>query len=357
MRRTRRQSTVETVLTRAWMQRGPLAFTLWPLSLLFRLMGATRYLLYRNGWLRSTRLPVPVVVVGNIFIGGTGKTPFTIWLVEELRRAGFTPGIISRGYGGNKAEKAQKDQTIEVTPASSPAVVGDEPALMAQRACCPLFIGRKRPAAAAALLARHPDVNVIISDDGLQHYALQRDVEIVLCDERGNGNGWMLPAGPLREPASRHRDFTVFNALYLPADVSPQAVRMQLTGEVAQPLGDRAQSVALTDLPARLSARLSAKRIVAAAGIGNPSRFFAMLRNAGLEIAELPLPDHYDFSVNPFEHMEADAILITEKDAVKCMQIESIKNDPRIWVVPVTARIDRALAERIVEKCRGRPTA
>lgn len=333
----------EAVLTRAWQRRGLLACGLWPLSLLFRLLSTLRRLLYRAGVLRSTRLPVPAVVVGNIFVGGTGKTPLTIWLVEELRRAGFTPGVISRGYG------VQNDRPVEVTAESLPSSVGDEPALIAHRAQCPVMVGRGRVAAAQALLAAHPEVDLIVSDDGLQHYALQRDVEIVLCDERGNGNGWMLPAGPLREPASRPRDFTVINGAQLPAGIPSQAIRMQLVGEVAERLTDRSQTMALN--------ALRAKRIVAAAGIGNPARFFGMLRGAGLTIEEMPLPDHYDFAVNPFARMQADIILITEKDAVKCRQLDEIKDDPRIWVVPVTARIDSALAERIVEKCRGRPTA
>jgi tetraacyldisaccharide 4'-kinase len=335
--------TAETVLMRAWMRRGMLASALWPVSLLFRLLAAVRRTLYGAGVLSTTRLPVPVIVVGNIFVGGTGKTPFTIWLVDQLRRAGFVPGVISRGYG------AQNDQPIEVTQTSSPASVGDEPALMARRAQCPVMVARNRVAAAQALLAAHPEVNLIISDDGLQHYALQRDIEIVLCDERGNGNGWMLPAGPLREPASRRRDFTVINGTHLPADISPQSMCMQLVGDIAERLSDRSQSIALS--------AISASRIVAAAGIGNPSRFFSMLRNAGLTIEELPLPDHYDFAGNPFASVQADVILITEKDAVKCMQLETMKNDPRLWVVPVTARIDRALSEQIVEKCRGRPIA
>ncbi|MGH8806651.1 MAG: tetraacyldisaccharide 4'-kinase [Noviherbaspirillum sp.] len=344
---------VESVLTRAWMQRGLLAWTLRPVSFLFALVAAARRMLYRSGALRAVRLPVPVVVVGNIFVGGTGKTPLAIWLVEELRRAGFVPGVISRGYG------ARNEAPVAVSAESTPASAGDEPVLIAHRAHCPVMIGRDRVAAAQALLAAHPEVNLIVSDDGLQHYALRRDVEIVLCDERGNGNGWLLPAGPLREPGSRPRDFTVVNAKHVPADMPPPAFRMQLLGDVAERLSDRSQTIALSAIRApRIGARrIGARRIVAAAGIGNPARFFAMLRNAGLHIEEMPLPDHYDFADNPFAHIQADLILITEKDAVKCTQLDTIKNDPRLWVVPVTARIDRALAERIVEKCRGRPTA
>ncbi|RZI40716.1 tetraacyldisaccharide 4'-kinase [Herbaspirillum sp. HC18] len=335
----------ETILTRAWLRRGLTATALWPLSLVFQLLSGARRRLYRSGTLRSERLPVPVIVAGNIFVGGTGKTPLTIWLVEELRRAGFTPGVISRGYG------RKSDTPLEVMSDSSPNEAGDEPVLIAYRARCPVVVGRRRAEAAKALLARHPEVDVIVSDDGLQHYALYRDVEIVLCDERGNGNGWVLPAGPLREPPSRPRDFTVYNAARLPAGIPAQSFRMQLAGEVALPLSRSSPPVALQDLAS------SGKRTAAAAGIGNPARFFTMLRNAGLAFTEIPLADHYDFSSNPFDRIDADIILITEKDAVKCTRIDTINRDPRIWVVPVTARIDRALAERIVEKCRGRPTA
>jgi tetraacyldisaccharide 4'-kinase len=338
---------VESFLTRAWQRRGMVACALWPLSLLFRALVGLRRAFYRGGLLKSTRLPVPVVVVGNIFIGGTGKTPLVIWLVEQLRSAGYRPGVISRGYG------AAGEQPRPVIATSVPAEVGDEPLLIAREAGCPVMVGRDRVAAATALLEQHPDVDLIVSDDGLQHYALARDVEIVLCDERGNGNGWTLPAGPLREPASRVRDFTVFNGAAMPSGIPLDAVRMRLLGTHAEKLADRSQSLPL----AALQATSPAPRIAAAAGIGNPARFFAMLRAAGLVIDEMPLPDHFDFSGNPFAQVPADIILVTEKDAVKCAQLDTIKNDPRLWVVPVTACIDDALAQRIVEKCRGRPTA
>lgn len=321
------------------MRRGLLACCLWPLSLLFGALSAVRRQLYASGLLKSQRLPVPVIVVGNIFVGGTGKTPFTIWLVQALRQRGIVPGVISRGYG------AQNDIPRHVAADSSPGEAGDEPVLIAARAHCPVMVGRDRVATARALLAAYPEVNLIVSDDGLQHYALQRDVEIVLCDTRGNGNGWLLPAGPLREPASRRRDFTVVNGAPRPEDVPRDAVTMQLAGNVAERLVDRTQRMALNEV--------RSSRILAAAGIGNPSRFFATLRQAGLQFDEMPLPDHYDFSVNPFAGSNADIILITEKDAVKCAHHEALKNDARIWVVPVTAHIDSALAENIVEKCRG----
>jgi tetraacyldisaccharide 4'-kinase len=349
-------SSLESTLTRAWLRRGPLALALWPLSLLFRLLAALRLALFRAGVLASERLPVPVVVVGNIFIGGTGKTPLTIWLVEQLRAAGLRPGVISRGHGGEGGE-GKGAGPREVLQASTAREVGDEPLLIAARTGCPVVVGRRRAEAGRYLLERHPGVDVLVTDDGLQHYALRRDVELVLFDGRGVGNGWTLPAGPLREPASRRRDFTIVNAPELTpalaaAVVAPMSGRpwqMRLVGTYAERLADPAQRLPLADL--------ANKRIVAAAGIGNPGRFFSMLRQAGLAVGELALPDHHDFLDDPFASVDADVILITEKDAVKCRQLEKINNDPRLWVVPVSAQIDSALAAQIVEKCRGRPPA
>jgi tetraacyldisaccharide 4'-kinase len=371
---------------------------LWPISLVFRLLSSARAALFRAGVLKSSRLPVPVVVVGNIYIGGTGKTPLTIWLVQALQQAGLQPGVISRGFGSDA------DGAREVSAASTPAQVGDEPLLIQQRTGAPVMVGRNRAATGRALLAAHPEVNILLTDDGLQHYALQRDVEIILFDGRGAGNGWLLPAGPLREPVSRRRDFTVINAPQLTAELAAavgagqgDAVQMTLVGDVAEQLRDRTQRRTLAELAAASSigagtgpsagdgdagaavgvpgawvddqagaaggegadepARRGGLRIVAAAGIGNPARFFGMLKAAGLRIDELPLPDHHDFQDHPFAGLDADLILMTEKDAVKCAQIEELRDDPRLWVVPVTARIDRALADQIVEKCRGRSIA
>jgi tetraacyldisaccharide 4'-kinase len=320
---------------------------------LFGALARLRRSLYDSGLLPSQRLPVPVVVVGNIFIGGTGKTPLTIWLVLALRQAGFRPGVISRGHGSR--DRLPRAVTVQSTPAQ----VGDEPLLIAGRGGCPVMVGRDRAAAGRALLAAHPEVDIVISDDGLQHYGLQRDVEIVLFDGRGAGNGWLLPAGPLREPASRRRDVTVVNGTSLtpallaavtgPDGAAP--VPMRLEGGVAERLSDRTERVALSALAA------GGQRIAAAAGIGDPRRFFAMLAAAGLSCTELPLPDHHDFLDRPFDGLDADIVLITEKDAVKCAQIKELKDDPRLWVVPVTAHIDAALAQLIVEKCRGRSLA
>ena len=338
---------LESTLTRAWLRRSPLACALWPVSLLFRALAALRAFLYRRGVLQSERLPVPVVVVGNIFIGGTGKTPLTIWLAEALLAAGLRPGVISRGHGGEgEAPRA-------VTLDADAAQVGDEPLLIARRTGVPVFVGRKRAQAGRALLAAHPEVDVLLTDDGLQHYALARDVEVVLFDGRGVGNGWLLPAGPLREPPSRRRDVTVVNAPEIgPAlarAVGGQPFRMALAGDYAEQLIDASARQPL--------AAFAGRRILAAAGIGNPGRYFAMLRAAGLSFEELALPDHHDFRDDPFQDVDADVILITEKDAVKCGQLENLKHDPRLWVVPVSARIDAALIDQIVEKCRGRSPA
>jgi tetraacyldisaccharide 4'-kinase len=321
------------------MRRGVPALLLWPLSLLFRALVAARRVLYSCGVLQTVKLPVPVIVVGNVFIGGTGKTPFTIWLVETLKQAGYTPGVISRGHGAKNQDAPQL-----VTGETDPREAGDEPVLIAARSGCPLAIGRDRIAAAQKLLSAHPPINVIVSDDGLQHYRLQRDLEIVLFDTRGAGNGWMLPAGPLREPASRRADFTFVNGGATTAHDT-----MRLEGDMAERLSDRSQRVTL--------ASLRGSRIVAAAGIGNPERFFSMLRAAGLTFEALPLPDHHAFDDQPFSAVSAEVILITEKDAVKCSRIEALKNDPRLWVVPVTAHIDHAVTQKILEKLRGLTTA
>jgi tetraacyldisaccharide 4'-kinase len=346
------RSTVEEFLMRTWARRGLAARLLWPLSCVFGALSALRRLLYRLGVSKAQRLPVPVVVVGNIFVGGTGKTPLTIWLVQTLRQAGFHPAVISRGYGGSK-QLAQA-----VTAQSLAQDVGDEPLLIAYRAQCPVMVGRQRASVAQALLAAYPEVDVIISDDGLQHYGLARDIEIVLFDARGVGNGWLLPAGPLREPVSRRRDFTVLNGSTEKTRMAGEVFQMRLSGVMAEPLAAASTEEGLACARALRSfsaatTGFSPARILAAAGIGNPQRFFAQLSDAGLQFDQLPLPDHYAYLDNPFADVIADVILITEKDAVKCRQNDAIRNDPRIWVVPVTAQLDSPFAKRIVEKLHG----
>ena len=336
-------ASLETLLSREWQRRGWLAWSLLPLSLLFGAVTYCRRWLYRLGLFRSHGITVPVIVVGNIYVGGTGKTPVVIWLVQQLREHGFVPGVISRGHG------THADQAREVRKDTPLAIAGDEPWLISQRSGAPVFVGRRRAAAAEALLAAHPEVNVLIADDGLQHYALRRDVEILLSDERGVGNGWLLPAGPLREPASRRCDFYLVHGGAAPDGEQSFAMHLQSSG--VRGLIDPRRTLSLNELPA-------STRIAAAAGIGHPERFFQMLKKLGVNLSQtMPLPDHFDFSMNPFVGLDADVILITEKDAVKCIHIEAIASDSRVWVVPVQAVIDGPLSKHLVEKLRGYPTA
>jgi len=332
------RSVIESVLLTAWQRRGLIACLLWPLSFIFNLLIVTRLALYALGIFRITILPVPVIVVGNIFVGGTGKTPLVIWLIQLLQEQGWKPAVISRGYGSS-------DQQVRAVEKNSYAhEVGDEPLLIAKRTGVPVFIGRDRAAAGLALLKAHPTVNIIISDDGLQHYALGRNIEIQLSDSRGNGNGWLLPAGPLREPATRQSDFYVVNTT---EESAGDAYAMQLIPVDAERLSDRSQRQSLRDFS-------FVQSVAAVAGIGHPERFFTTLRSHGISLATTQaLPDHFDYATNPFTDIEASAILITEKDAVKCMQHNAIANDARIWVVPVQAHVDASLAKHILEKLHG----
>ena len=332
------RSVIESVLLTAWQRRGVIACLLWPLSFIFNLLIVTRLALYALGIFRITILPVPVIVVGNIFVGGTGKTPLVIWIIQLLQEQGWKPAVISRGYGTS-------DQQVRAVEKNSHAhEVGDEPLLIAKRTGVPVFIGRDRAAAGLALLKAHPTVNIIISDDGLQHYALGRNIEIQLSDSRGNGNGWLLPAGPLREPATRQSDFYVVNTT---EESAGDAYVMQLIPVDAERLSDRSQRQSLRDFS-------FVQSVAAVAGIGHPERFFATLRSHGINLTTTQaLPDHFDYATNPFADIQANTILITEKDAVKCMQHNAIANDARIWVVPVQAHVDASLAKHILEKLHG----
>jgi len=314
-------------LVSLWYGSHPLSIVLLPLSGLFRLVVAARRYAYKAGVLRSHKLPVPLIVVGNITVGGTGKTPLVIWLVESLRASGYRPGVVSRGYGGNAASWPQP-----VTAASDPAMVGDEPVLIARRTACPVAVAPRRVAAAHALITDY-GCDVIVCDDGLQHYALQRDVEIAVIDaERRLGNGHCLPAGPLRESAARLRsvDITVVNGEALPGEC-----RMQLDGTVAQSLAD---SQIKRDLGEWRGASVHG-----VAGIGNPGRFFAHLRGQGLKVVEHPFPDHHSFQADDLHFGDDLAVIMTEKDAVKCRGFAGSQH----WYVPVTARLDDDCQQRL----------
>ncbi len=282
-------------------------------------------------------------MVGNISVGGTGKTPLVIHLALALRGLGRHPGIVSRGYGGAIAGVA------EVTPGSDPAAVGDEPLLLARRSDCPVFVGRDRVAAARALLTRHPECDVLLSDDGLQHYRLGRDVEIALFDERGVMNGWALPAGPLREPVSRlaRVDALVLNGIGVsPAPTFGRRVFvMRLQGERFHRLDDPQMTCGAGDLAGR--------KLHAVAGIGAPRRFFDRLKALGLDCIEHPFDDHHDFRAEDLA-FAGDAILTTEKDAVKLARLSPALT---VWVLPVTAELSPDLAAFVLEKLNGPPSA
>lgn len=333
-------SRLEPTFSHEWQRRGMLAYSLWPLSQVFATAAALRRLAYTRGWCQSERIGVPVLVVGNVTVGGTGKTPTVIALVEALRDAGFTPGVVSRGYGARIA------RPTEVSFASPPELAGDEPLLIARRTGVPVWVCPDRVAAARALVQTHKKVDVIVSDDGLQHYRLARDIELVVFDHRLGGNGLLLPAGPLREPLSRPRDATLVNSPFersLPP--WPATFALSLQPGDAWHLNNPHLRRPLT--------QFVGQRILAAAGIGAPERFFATLRGCGLSPATRALPDHYPFHDNPFVADAADAILVTEKDAVKCIAWR----DARLWAVPVDATLDPRLIALVVEKLRGRSPA
>ena len=284
---------------------------LWPLAACYGIARALVALPWRLGWRRPAALPVPLVVVGNLIVGGAGKTPVVIALVEALRSRGWTPGVVSRGYGGRDSRAAGPRA---VRPHDDASQVGDEPLLVARRTSAPVWIGRRRPAAVHALCAAHPEVDVVVSDDGLQHHALHRDAQWVVFDERGVGNGRLLPAGPLREPLPAHPplDTQVLYTCDRPSTSLPgHCASRRLGGLVA--LSDW-----WTGQPARRDAliALRGQPVHAAAGIGYPARFFEMLSSCGLQVTGIALPDHASLEPRPWP-ADAPCVIVTEKDAVK----------------------------------------
>ena len=293
-----------------WARTGVLTLLLLPLSAVFAAVSGLRRLAYRRGWLISVAVGVPVVVVGNLTAGGSGKTPLVIWLVQQLRARGHRPGVVSRGYGG--AARG----CVEVTPNSAAAEVGDEPLLIRTKADVPVVVGRDRVAAARTLLARHPGVDVIVSDDGLQHYRLQRDLELAVIDAAsGLGNGWPLPAGPLREPPSRLARVDAVVQVVRGAAVPPRTIEGAWRADYRAGRAYRLQApqhkIALHELPQR--------DWIAATGIGRPQGFFDMLAAWGIRFRPRAFADHHAFQIGD---LPADAaVLMTEKDAVKCRMI------------------------------------
>ncbi|WP_341891772.1 tetraacyldisaccharide 4'-kinase [Variovorax sp. YR752] len=333
-----------TRLQQAWLARGPLAIALLPLSWLFGGLVGLRRALYRAGIRRSERIDVPVLVVGNLIAGGAGKTPTTLALLGLLQREGWAPGVVSRGHG----RRAQG--VLDVGPDTPASEAGDEPLLLRLRGNVPVCVGSDRVAAARALRAHHPQVDIVVCDDGLQHLRLGRDAQVLVFDERGAGNGWLQPAGPLREP--------------MPVGVPPCSVVLYnaarastaLPGHLA--LRGLAGVVALEDwwrgarpAPNSIDA-LRGRPLLAVAGLARPQRFFAMLREQGLDIGEHPLPDHHDYTTLPWPPGTADVVL-TEKDAVKIRPERAAAG--RIWVAALDFGFDAAFERDLLALLPPRP--
>lgn len=337
-----------------WVQnKGLPARLLWPLAQLIAAIGALRRTSYTAGWFKTERLPVPVIVVGNVVAGGAGKTPTVIALVQHLQRQGWRPGVVSRGHGrlGNAL--------VQVGITSAPNEVGDEPLLIHRTTGAPVCVGRGRAIAARALLAQHPHVDVILCDDGLQHLALGRDLSIAVFDERGIGNGWPLPAGLLREPwppakGSRYRP----DLLLVQRREDGPGIELPISGilrfDAQRRLADEAYNLAGERCPLLA---LQDQVLTALAGIARPCVFFGMLRARGLTLAdEVSLPDHADTAAyEPVLTSSSRPLICTEKDAVKLADLlmdGATESRQRIWVVSLELRpepdfykaVDAALA-------------
>ncbi len=352
-------------LVNAWYRRAGWLVLLYPISWIFGFLVRQRIKSYQSGSRQSWKPAVPMIVVGNIALGGTGKTPLVIALAEKLQARGYKPGIVSRGVGSQGAR-----YPYEVTGKSHPSMGGDEPVLMARRLGCPVVIDPDRVAAARYLLNNH-DCDVLISDDGLQHYALGRDIEIVVVDgERGFGNAWCLPAGPLRESMSRldEVDFVVVNG-NLATPYFGQQYSMTLLGGDISPLsamvGDHdllpeqssasyaesaeGQFAPRTFKPSTLSGRNS---VHAVAGIGHPQRFFNTLEKLGYDVVEHEYQDHYNYQPGDLDFESALPIIMTEKDAVKCAHL----NIQNAGYLPVKAMLSDAFWARLFEKLKLPPS-
>lgn len=324
-------------LVALWYRPAGLAYALMPIAILYRAACAARRSLYRAGVLRSVRLGVPVVVVGNVTAGGTGKTPLTLWLAESLAATGRSPGVVCRSYG------ATANTASVVKRSDDPGVRGDEAVLLATRLVCPVWSGPDRTATGRALLAAHADIDVLIFDDGLQHYALARDFEIAVIDAaRGLGNGLPLPAGPLREPRQR---LAAVDAIVINGDKALDGVPAATPRFTMQLQGNRFRGLAD---PSRFAAAESftGKRLAAIAGIGNPARFFDHLRTLGLVFTAHSFPDHHPYCASDLRLIAADAVLMTEKDGIKCAAMA----DARMWVLPIAATLSDGLLQLVLDR-------
>lgn len=311
---------------RLWYHPQPWLWLLAPLGWLYQSVMTARELMYHSGVLPVHRVGVPVIVIGNITVGGTGKTPLVLWLADYLKQQGYRPGIVSRGYGGRGADEPQ-----QVRADSDPAQVGDEPVILARRSGCPVAVCRERYLAARGLVEHHA-CDIIISDDGLQHLALGRDIEIIVIDgQRRLGNGLCLPVGPLRESRRRLKRVS--------AVVSSGNARRGEHAMSYRPLS--LQSLTTTD--SESLAGWHGRKVHAIAGVGNPGRFFSLLRQHGLQLVTHEFPDHYRFESEDLNFADEYPLVMTEKDAVKCESL-NIRN---AWYLPVTAVLPKTFEHRL----------
>jgi len=318
---------------RHWTRLTPISLALLPASVLFCGVVWLRRTLYRFGWLPQVRLPVPVIVVGNITVGGTGKTPMVLWITDLLKTAGFRPGIVTRGYRGTSRSWPQ-----EVTIESDARLVGDEAVLLARRSGCPVVAGPDRISDGRRLIEL--GCNILVSDDGLQHYRLVRDLEIAVIDgERRFGNHLCLPGGPLREPVKRLQSVDVRITQGTPA---PGEAGMQLLPDHFYRL--------TPPMDKQETETFRGARVHAIAGIGHPERFFSALRGMGIDVIPHAFRDHHDFQPADLEFGDDLPVLMTEKDAVKCQRFGKSHH----WVLSVTARPETGLADRILDRIKER---
>lgn len=325
-------------LARHWYARDAVSRLLTPLAWIFGIVVFVRRAFYRSGIFGSVRIGLPLIVVGNLVAGGSGKTPLVLWLAEFLKARGYRPGIVSRGYGGSVS--ARRAAPLEAGARSDPGLVGDEPLLLARRSGCPVWVAADRVAACRALRTGHPECDVIILDDGLQHYRLARDFEIAVVDARGFGNGLLFPAGPLREPVSR---LASVDAVVSNGASGLQSHAMRVEGAMFLRLDGGGSPLE--------AGALGGRSVHAVAGIGDPPRFFRHLEALGLEVIPHPFPDHHAYVAADLEFGDRLPVVMTEKDAVKCERI--VAGQPRFWMLPVRAELDPGFGAVLVEKLRG----
>jgi len=341
---------------RYWQTINLISIILSPLSLIFCILVSIRRRLYQMSLLRSYRSSLPVIVVGNIYIGGNGKTPFVIWLVNQLKKSGYKPGVVSRGYGAQDDNNLDFPFPRQVNQQQNPQLFSDEPLLIHQRTHCPVIIDPIR-CQAVQKLEQDTDCDIIISDDGLQHYAMSRDIEINISDaKRRFGNGLCLPAGPLREGRSRLKtvDYHIYNVSQEKKSILFDGHReneysmnykfdmlLALPGKQSEKISNsREESIKLNDL--------KGKKVHAIAGIGSPENFFSLLKNFGLTIIEHPFDDHYQYKQEDLIFSESIPVIMTEKDAVKCRAFD-LKNS---WFLPIEADLDNALMQSVLTRLR-----